>query len=80
MVRDRPGILGNIASILGRCGISIATVIQKGRSPAGTVPVVIRTHEARERDLQAALGRIRRRAGVEGAPVCLRIADDLGGA
>lgn len=80
MVRDRPGVLGNIASILGRHGISIATVIQKGRSAAGTVPVVIRTHEARERDLQAALGRIRRLGGVQGAPMCLRIADDLGGA
>jgi homoserine dehydrogenase len=79
MVRDRPGVLGNIASILGRCGISIATVIQKGRSAGGTVPVVIRTHEARERDLQAALARIRRLAGVQGQPMCLRIADDLGG-
>lgn len=80
MVRDRPGVLGNIASILGRHGISIATVIQKERSGGGTVPVVIRTHEARERDLQVALGRIRRLAGVQGAPICLRIADDLGGA
>jgi homoserine dehydrogenase len=80
MVRDRPGVLGNIASIVGRHGISIATVIQKGRSEGGVVPVVIRTHEARERDLQAALTRIRRLAGVQGAPMCLRIADDLGGA
>ncbi len=80
MVRDRPGVLGNIASILGRRGISIATVIQKERSAGGTVPVVIRTHEARERDLQAALARIRRLAGVQGPPICLRIADDLGGA
>jgi homoserine dehydrogenase len=80
MVRDRPGILGNIASIVGRHGISIANVIQHGRSAGGAVPVVIRTHEARERDLQAALTRIRRLAGVQGAPVCLRIADDLGGA
>jgi homoserine dehydrogenase len=55
-------------------------VIQKGRSERGVVPVVIRTHEARERDLQAALGRIRRLAGVQGAPTCLRIADDLGDA
>jgi homoserine dehydrogenase len=80
MVRDRPGVLGNIASIVGRHGISIANVIQHGRSAGGAVPVVIRTHEACERDLQAALSRIRRLAGVQGSPVCLRIADDLGGA
>lgn len=79
MVRDRPGVLGNLASILGRHGISIATVIQKERSAGGTVPVVIRTHEARERDLQIALGRIGRLAGTQGTPICLRIADDLGG-
>jgi homoserine dehydrogenase len=77
MARDRPGVLGRIAGILGRHEISIATVIQKGRSPATVVPVVIRTHEARERDLQAALSAIRRLAAVRGRPIYLRIADHL---
>ena len=77
MARDRPGVLGDIAGILGRHAISIGTVIQKGRSEATVVPIVIRTHEARERDVQAALRDIRRMKSVQGAPVCLRIAENL---
>jgi len=77
MARDRPGVLADIAGILGRHQISIATVIQKGRSAATVVPVVIRTHQARERDVQAALVRIRRLAAVKGRPVCLRIEENL---
>jgi homoserine dehydrogenase len=77
MARDRPGVLGDIASVLGRHAISIGTVIQKGRSTATVVPVVIRTHEARERDIQAALDAIRRMKVVQGQPVCLRIEENL---
>ncbi len=73
MARDRPGVLGDIAGILGRHAISIGTVIQKGRSAATVVPVVIRTHHARERDVQPALKPIRRMNAVKGAPICLRI-------
>jgi homoserine dehydrogenase len=77
MVRDRPGVLANIAGVLGRHGISIATVIQKGRSSGAVVPIVIRTHDARERDVQAALARIRRLGTVNGRPICLRIEENL---
>ncbi len=77
MARDSPGVLGDIASVLGRHAISIGTVIQKGRSAATVVPVVIRTHEAREHDVQTALRAIRRMKAVKGAPVCLRIEEDL---
>jgi homoserine dehydrogenase len=77
MARDRPGVLGDIASVLGRHAISIGTVIQKGRSAATVVPVVIRTHEARERDVQAALRAIRRMKAVQGSPLCLRIEENL---
>jgi homoserine dehydrogenase len=78
MARDSPGVLGDIAGILGRHEISIGTVIQKGRNTATVVPIVIRTHEAREEDTQAALAGIRRLKAVKGTPVCLRIAEDLG--
>jgi len=77
MARDRPGVLGDIAGILGRHAISIGTVIQKGRSTATVVPVVIRTHGAREHDVQTALKEIRRMSAVKGHPVCLRIEEDL---
>jgi homoserine dehydrogenase len=77
MARDTPGVLGDIAGVLGRHEISIGTVIQKGRSAATFVPIVIRTHEARESNLHAALTAIRRLKAVKGAPIFLRIEENL---
>jgi homoserine dehydrogenase len=56
---DKPGVLSRISGILGDHKISIASVIQKGRAGDDRdVPVVIMTHEARERDIKAALAEI----------------------
>ncbi len=57
MAMDRPGVLSQVAGVLGRHEISIASVIQKGRA-AEAVPVVMMTHEARERDMRQALAAI----------------------
>src|SRR5208337_3065782 len=38
---DQPGILSKISGILGNSNISIASVIQKGRSIGGSVPLVV---------------------------------------
>jgi homoserine dehydrogenase len=48
---DRPGVLSNISGILGNYNISIASVIQKGRRIGGSVPLVVLTHRAKERDV-----------------------------
>jgi homoserine dehydrogenase len=55
---DQPGVLSKIAGILGEHNISILSVIQKGRDVKGSVPVVMLTHEARERDTQKAIALI----------------------
>lgn len=56
---DKPGVLASIATILGNHGISIETVVQKGRQETGAaVPIIILTHEAREQDVQGALKEI----------------------
>ncbi|MBW1981030.1 MAG: homoserine dehydrogenase [Deltaproteobacteria bacterium] len=55
---DRPGVLSKIAGILGKHDISIASVIQKGRRAKGSVPLVMMTHEAREKDVRLALAEI----------------------
>jgi homoserine dehydrogenase len=77
MAPDRPGVLGAIASVLGRNEISIASVIQKGRGAARTVPVIMRTHEARERNLKRALAAIHRRAITATPPTFIRIEERL---
>ena len=53
-VFDKPSVLAVMSGILGKHGISIASVIQKGRSH-GTVPLVILTHEAREKEMRLAV-------------------------
>lgn len=75
--RDKPGVLGTISSVLGRNGISIASVIQQGRGVESTVPVIMRTHEARERNLKRALTSIARLHPVSGAPAFIRIEERL---
>ncbi|PYM67381.1 MAG: homoserine dehydrogenase [Candidatus Rokuibacteriota bacterium] len=71
--QDRPGVLAQVAGILGRHDISIASVIQKGRGHQAAVPMVMMTHEAGERHMQAALGEIDRLAVVAGPTVVLRV-------
>jgi homoserine dehydrogenase len=63
-VVDRPGVLAQIAGELGRCGISISSMVQQGRREGQTVPVVIKTHMAKERDVQTALREINRQVFV----------------
>src|SRR5229473_8651124 len=77
MARDMPGVLGAIASVLGSHGLSIASVIQKGRGKLRTVPVIMRTHEAPERSLKRALAEIRRKKIVQAAPAFIRIGEKL---
>ena len=77
MVRDRPGVLGRIAGILGRGQISIASVIQKGRQSAGAVPIVIRTHQARERAVRRAVRVIDRLDVAKAHSTVLRIEESL---
>jgi homoserine dehydrogenase len=60
-VADRPGVLADIAGILGRNGISIASVIQHNQDGEdGTVPLVIMTHAAPEGAMREAFDIIER--------------------
>jgi homoserine dehydrogenase len=73
MVLDRPGVLSQIAGVLGQYRISIASVIQQGRKEGQTVPVVIMTHTARERDVQAALKGIDKMAFISEPTTLIRV-------
>jgi homoserine dehydrogenase len=73
MAHDRPGVLSRVAGILGDNDISIANVIQKGRGTREAVPVVMLTHEARERDMRAALAAIDALPAVTTATTMIRV-------
>jgi homoserine dehydrogenase len=77
MALDKPGVLARIAGVLGRFDISIASVMQRERSAGTTVPIVIRTHHAKEKNLQKALRAIDKFTVVKGTPVSIRIEEQL---
>jgi homoserine dehydrogenase len=70
---DQPGVLSQISGILGQHRISIAQMIQRGRKQGGSVPLVIMTHTAVERDVQAALVEIKKLECVTEDPVLIRV-------
>ena len=78
-VEDRPGVLAQIAGVLGNHQISIASVIQHGSALNGetvTVPLVIMTHAAAEGDAAAATQEIDRLPCIHSASVRMRVLDD----
>ncbi|MBF0593339.1 MAG: homoserine dehydrogenase [Candidatus Omnitrophica bacterium] len=73
MVTDRPGVLSKITGILGKNGISIASVTQKTVSKEAAVPLVMLTHSAKEASVQKALKQIKAMKEVAAHPVAIRM-------
>jgi homoserine dehydrogenase len=57
---DQPGVLSSISGIFGKYGISIKSVIQKGRQDDEPVHIVFRSHRASEEAVEKAIGEIDR--------------------
>ena len=72
-VEDRPGVMGRIATVLGRHRVSIASVIQKEPQATGDVPIVMLTHATLERDFLRAVKAIEALAFHRGASRYLRM-------
>jgi homoserine dehydrogenase len=70
---DKPGVLSRISGILGSHNISIKSMIQKDRKKEKAVPLVMMTHEAREKDMIRALREINRLSIISGKPMYLRV-------
>lgn len=77
-VEDKPGVLAEIAGVLGRHGISIASLIQHEPSGDGgsrVVPLVIMSYQAREGAAAAAVAEIDRLKVVKAESVRMRVLD-----
>jgi homoserine dehydrogenase len=76
-VADRPGVLAQLAGILGEHGISIHQMVQEGRGgddkAAEPVMVVMTTHKASEAAMQRALAQINALPAVASPTRLLRI-------
>jgi len=73
MVQDRPGVIAAVSKALAGERISLESMLQRGRSQSGEVPVVLTTHETEEARMQRALARISRLKAVAEAPCLIRI-------
>jgi homoserine dehydrogenase len=73
MVLDRPGVLSQLSGVLGKHDISISSVLQRGRKDGHTVPVVVTTHMAVERNIRASLREIDALPAVSSPTTVIRI-------
>src|SRR5580693_3152669 len=73
MVVDRPGVIADVTAVLRDLGISLESMLQRGRSPGEAVPVVLVTHETKESAMRAAMARIADLATVMEEPTLIRI-------
>lgn len=73
MVVDRPGVIADVTAVLRDEGISLESMLQRGRSPGEAVPVVLVTHETQESAMRVALERIAALDTVMETPALIRI-------
>jgi homoserine dehydrogenase len=70
-VADEPGVLARIADVIGRNGISVKSVVQRGTGREASLVMV--THRAAERDFYAALEQISDLEFLGAAPRAIRV-------
>jgi len=73
MVVDRPGVIADVTAVLRDHGVSLESLIQRGRAPGEAVPVVLVTHETKEAAMRGALARIADLDAVLERPALIRI-------
>ena len=73
-VADRPGVLASIAEVLGRNGLSVRSVVQRGTGSEARLVMV--THPAPESDFYAALDEISELDFLRAAPRAIRVIEE----
>ena len=73
MVVDRPGVIADVTAALRDAGISLESMLQRGRAPGEAVPVVLVTHDANEAAMRRALHQISAFDTVLEPPALIRI-------
>ena len=73
MVVDRPGVIADVTAVLRDQGVSLESMLQRGRSPGEAVPVVLVTHETKESAMREAVRRIAALGTVMEEPALIRI-------
>ena len=76
-VSDQPGVLAQLAGILGKHEISIESMVQPHRHEDDAVPIVFMTHIAEEKSIKAALDEIGKLDVVKEEPLLIRVEENL---
>lgn len=72
-VRDRKGVLADVAGILRDHKVSVETMVQHGHDPENPVSIIMTLHKVRQSLINEACGEIKKLDSVLGAPTLLRI-------
>ncbi len=73
LVEDKPGVLSKISGILGCHGVSIDSVSQRRWHKSTAVPIVMLTHQVKEKYVRQALEQIHKLSVVKAKPVAIRM-------
>ncbi len=77
-VYDRPGVLADLTAVFRDKGVSVEALLQRGRNPDGTVPVVLTTHETSEEAIQKSVAEFEKLENVVEKPCILPIENFAG--
>jgi len=75
LVKDEPGVLAQIATVMANHRVSIASVTQPEAGEEGTASLVLTTHQSNEHAIRETLADLSRLPSVVEAPLLLRIGD-----
>jgi homoserine dehydrogenase len=74
--KDQPGVFARYGQVLSKNGISISGAMQRETAgPDGCVPVIITTHPARQKNINAAMNELQKLDVVCDKPICIRIVE-----
>ena len=74
-VVDKPGVLAEVAAVMAKLGVSIASVIQPKATPGKKATLILTTHTSNEKIIQDTCQNLKKLKNVLTAPFLLRIAD-----
>ena len=75
LAKDQPGVMAQIAAVLGKYQVSISAILQHESGQDNHVPIVITTHLAKEGAIARALEEINALPVIQPPAACLRIID-----
>jgi homoserine dehydrogenase len=75
LVKDEPGVLAQIATVMANHRVSIASVTQPEAGEEGTASLILTTHLSNEHAIRETLAELARLPSVVEAPLLLRIGD-----